>query len=167
MALAPEPLLAHHLLDAFDCGRDELNEWLKKYARQAQAAGSAQTFVAAQADGTVEGYFSLVVGQIAHSLAAERVRKGMARRFPIPVVVLARLAVCVRKQGQGMGADLLKDVIRRVLLVSEQAGVRAIVTHPIDENAAAFYAKFGFRKSPVHERQMWLLLKDAKHLAGR
>lgn len=163
MALAPVPLSAHHLLDSFNCGRGELNEWLQKYARQAQAVGSAQTFVAAQLDGRVEGYFSLVAGQIEHSAATERVRKGMGR-FPIPVIVLARLAVSQEQQGRGMGADLLKDVIRRVLLVSEQAGVRAIVTHPIDENAAAFYTKFGFQSSPVHKKQMWLLLKDAKRL---
>lgn len=163
MALAPVPLSAHHRLDNFNCGRSELNEWLQKYARQAQAVGSAQTFVAAQPDGHVEGYFSLTAGQIEHSDATERVRKGMGR-FPIPVIVLARLAVSLEQQGRGMGADLLKDVIRRVLLVSEQAGVRAIITHPIDETAAAFYTKFGFQNSPVHRKQMWLLLKDAKRL---
>lgn len=163
MTLAPVPLSAHHLLDSFNCGRSELNEWLQKYARQAQAVGSAQTFVAAQPDGRVEGYFSLTAGQIEHSDATDRVRKGMGR-FPIPVIVLARLAVSQQQQGRGMGADLLKDVIRRVLLVSEQAGVRAIITHPIDETAAAFYTKFGFQNSPVHKKQMWLLLKDAKRL---
>jgi GNAT superfamily N-acetyltransferase len=161
---APVPLAAQHRLDAFDCGRSSLNEWLKRHARQAQASGSAKTYIVADADNAV-GYFSLAVGQIESLSAPDRVKKGMGQ-YPIPVVILARLAVCTHYHGQGMGVGMLKDAVRRTLAIAEQAGVRAMLTHPIDDAAAAFYARFGFMASPLQENQMLLLLKDARRVAG-
>lgn len=156
----PEPLAAHHQLENFDCGKPSLNEWLVRHARQAQASGSAKTFVAAD-DDRVAGYFSLTVGQIDTLGAPERIRKGMGRH-PIPVVVLARLAVCSQDQGRGIGYGLLQGAILRTLAIAEQAGIRAMLTHPIDEQAARFYTRFGFVASPLREEQLILLLKDAR-----
>lgn len=156
----PEPLAAEHRLDGFDCGKPSLDDWLVRHARQAQGSGSAKTFVVADA-GRVAGYFSLTVGQIDTLEAPERLRKGMGQ-YPIPVVLLARLAVSRHAQGRGLGVGLLQDAIRRALLVAEQAGIRALLTHPIDDDAARFYARFGFVRSPLHEQQMLLLLKDAR-----
>ena len=85
--------------------------------------------------------------------------------IPIPVVILARLAVAISTQGRGIGFGMLKDAIRRALVISEQAGIRAMLTHPIDANARCFYEKFGFMPSPLREQQLLLLLKDARRLA--
>jgi GNAT superfamily N-acetyltransferase len=156
----PEPLGVEHQLEGFDCGKPALDDWLLRHARQAQGSGSAKTFVVA--DGArVAGYFSLTVGQVDTLDAPERIRKGMGQ-YPVPVVILARLAVSRQDQGRGMGFGLLQDAIRRTMLIAEQAGIRAMLTHPIDEEAAKFYTRFGFIASPLREQQLLLLLKDAR-----
>lgn len=159
----PEPLEAKHRLESFDCGKPALNEWLLRHARQAHGSGSAKTFVVAEND-RVAGYFSLTVGQVDTLEAPERIRKGMGQ-YPIPVVILARLAVSTQDQGRGIGFGMLQDAIRRTLLIAEQAGIRAMLTHPIDAEASRFYTRFGFIASPLREKQLLLLLKDARLLA--
>ncbi len=156
----PETLGPQHRLEGFDCGKPTLTDWLLRHARQAQGSGSARTFVVSE-DERVAGYFSLTVGQIDTLEAPDRIRKGMGQ-YPIPVVILARLAVNRLDQGRGFGIGLLQDAIRRTLLIAEQAGIRAMLTHPIDEQAARFYSRFGFVASPLREQQLVLLLKDAR-----
>ena len=158
---APERLAPPHQLDGFDCGKPALNDWLLRHARQAQTSGSARTFVVAEDDQRVAGYFSLTVGQVDMLEAPERMRQGMGQ-YPLPVVILARMAVSARDQGRGIGLGMLQDAITRTLLIAEQAGIRAMLTHPIDEEAARFYTRFGFIASPLREKQLLLLLKDAK-----
>lgn len=158
----PELLAPRHKLEEFDCGKPVLNDWLVRHARQAQGAGSTKTFVAADED-QVLGYFSLTVGQIDTFDVPERMRKGMGH-YPLPVVLLARLAVSTSAQGRGLGWGLLQDAIARTVLISEQAGVRAMLTHPLDQEAAAFYTRFGFVPSPLRAQQLLLLLKDARQL---
>lgn len=159
---APAPLAADHLLDGFDCGKASLDAWLTHHAWTAQASGSAKTFVVADGPRVV-GYFSLAVGQVDSVEAPERIRKGMGQ-YPIPVVLLARLAVDRPYQGRGIGVGMLQDAIRRTLMIAEQAGIRALLTHPIDADADAFYRRFGFVSSPVREGQLLLLLKDARRV---
>jgi GNAT superfamily N-acetyltransferase len=159
---APEPLSSKSPLAGFDCGKPSLNDWLQRHALQAQGSGSARTFVVAN-DTQVLGYYSLVVGQVEPMEAPDRVRKGMGQ-YPIPVMVLARLAVSQAAQGQGIGIGLLQDAIRRTLSVAEQVGIRALLTHPIDDDAMRFYQRFGFETSPLGQSQLLLLLKDAKRL---
>lgn len=161
---APAPLAAQHRLEGFDCGKPALNDWLLRHARQAQGSGSAKTFVVTDDEDRVAGYFSLTVGQVDTLEAPERVRKGMGQ-YPVPVVILARLAVSREHQGLGIGVGMLQDAIRRTLVIAEQAGVRAMLTHPIDEDAARFYTQFGFIASPLREQQLLLLLKDARRWA--
>jgi len=156
----PEPLGPQHRLEGFDCGKPALNDWLLRHARQAQGSGSAKTFVVVD-DDRVAGYFSLTVGQIDTLDAPERIRKGMGQ-YPLPVVILARLAVSTTDQGRGIGVGLLQDAIRRTMLIAEHAGIRAMLTHPIDEDATRFYTRFGFIASPLREQQLLLLLKDAR-----
>ena len=156
----PESLDTQHRLEGFDCGKPALNDWLLRYARQAQGSGSAKTFVVAEEE-RVAGYFSLTVGQIDTLDAPERIRKGMGQ-YPLPVVILARLAVSVQDQGRGIGFGLLQDAIRRTLFMAEQAGIRAMLTHPIDDEAAHFYTRFGFIASPLRAQHLLLLLKDAR-----
>ena len=157
----PHPLDSTHQLEGFDCGKPALNDWLLRHARQAQGSGSAKTFVVSD-DDRVVGYFSLTVGQVDTLDAPERIRKGMGQ-YPLPVVILARLAVSQTEQGLGIGFGLLQDAIRRTVLIAEQAGIRAMLTHPIDAEATRFYTRFGFIASPLREQQLLLLLKDARH----
>ena len=159
---APQPLDASHRLEEFDCGKLVRTDWLLRHARQVQGGGSAKTFVSC--DGArVAGYYSLTVGQIDMLEAPERVRRGMGQ-YPIPLVILARLAVDLDYQGQGLGFSLLQDAIHRTLVVAEQAGIRALLTHPLDAEAEAFYRRFGFEPTPENERQLILLLKDARRV---
>lgn len=160
---APQPLGARHRLETFDCGKPALTDWLLRHARQAQGSGSARTFVLCDGE-QVAGYFSLTVGQIDTLEAPERIRRGMGQ-YPIPLVILARLAVDLDYQGRGLGISLLQDAIRRTLAIAEQAGIRALLTHPIDADADAFYRRFGFESTPGYERQLILLLKDARRVA--
>ena len=156
----PQPLGPQHRLEGFECGKPALSEWLLRHARQAQSAGSAKTFVVTD-DDRVVAYFSLTVGQINTLEAPERARKGMGQ-YPLPVVVLARLAVSQQHQVRGIGIGLMQDAIRRTVLIAEQAGIRALLTHPIDAEATRFYTRFGFIASPLREQQLLLLPKDAR-----
>ena len=110
-------------------------------------------------------FSSLTVGQVDTLEAPERIRKGMGQS-PLPVVILARLGVSVQDQGRGVGIGLLKDASRRALMISDQAGIRALLTHPLDEEAARFYRRFGFEPSPLREDQLLVLLKDARRVAA-
>lgn len=165
---APEPLTGKHLIADFDCGKASLNDWLYRHALQGQGSGSARTFVVTQTHAKAQhviGYYSLVVGQVEPLEATERIRKGMGQ-YPIPVMLLARLAVSQTAQGQGLGIGLLQDAIRRSLMVAEQVGIRALMTHPIDDEATQFYKRFGFEASPLSEGQLLMLLKDARRVVG-
>ncbi len=161
---APQSLDARHRLEKFDCGKPALTEWLLRHARQAQGSGSARTFVVCDGD-RVAGYYSLTVGQIDTLDAPERVRRGMGR-YPIPLIILARLAVDLDYQKRGLGFSLLQDAIHRAIAVADHAGIRALLTHPLDADADAFYRRFGFEPTPENERQLILLLKDARRFAG-
>lgn len=162
MAGAPQALDANHPLEGFDCGKPALDDWLVRHARQARASGSAKSCVVIEGDRVV-GYFSLTVGQIDAVEAPERIRKGMGS-CPVPVVILVRLAVSLQDQRKGVGVGLPQDAIQRTVTIAEQAGVRALLTHPIDDKASRFYRRFGFESSPVREQQLLLLLKDARRL---
>ena len=157
---APAPLDASYRLDGFDCGKPALTDWLLRHARQAQGSGSARTFVSCDGE-RVAGYYSLTVGQIDTLEAPERVRRGMGQ-YPIPLVILARLAVDLDYQGRGLGFSFLRDATPRASAVAEHAGIRAMLTHPLDAEAVAFYRRFGFEPTPENDRKLILLLKDAR-----
>lgn len=153
-----------HAVENFACGKPELDRFLIRHALQAQQSGSAQTFVALS-DETVIGYYSLVVGEVRHAEAPDRVGKGMPR-FPIPLMVLARLAVDHGWQGRRIGAGLMLDAFERTLQVADLAGIRALAVHAKDESAAAFYRRFGFVPSPTDDRHLFMIVKDIRAAAG-
>lgn len=162
-ALSPvEKLGAGHDTRPFDCGRPELNRFLKNFALASQRAGSAQTYVAAR-EAVVVGYYSLAVGAVQRRTVPQRVAKGLARH-PVPVMVLARLAVDVREQGRGLGKGLLKDALIRTARAADIAGIRAVFVMAKDDKARAFYERFDFDPSPVEPYQMFLLMKDLQRL---
>ena len=156
-------LSAGDLTDSFDCGQDDLNRFLKRFALANQAANAAQTYVACRA-ARIVGYYSLVVGSVQREDSPSRVVKGMARH-PIPVMILARLAVDRSDQGSGIGKALLKDALLRTADAADIAGMRAMIVHAKDEDARRWYAQFDFEPSPTDPLHLFLLLKDLKRLA--
>jgi len=116
-------------------------------------------------DNEVVGFYTIVAGEVAHAQAPERVVKGMPRH-PIPVMLLARLAVDRSDQGKGLGQGLLKDALLRTAPAAEIAGLRALLVHAKDDHAKAFYLKFDFEISPAHERHLFLLMKDLRQYLG-
>lgn len=156
----PEPLRGKHDSGDFCCGDEDLDAWLHRYARHAENAGSARTFVTTNA-GTVVGYYALTVGQVGAAEATDRLLKGQPRGRPVPVLILARLAVDRRHQGNGVGWSLLQDAFLRCTAASENVGARAIVAHAREE-ANNFYDRFGFEASPADPLQRILLIKDAR-----
>lgn len=159
-----EKLQRTHAVEEFTCGQPELDRFLIRHALQAQQAGSSQTYVGVN-DKTVIGFYSLVVSEVKHADAPERVAKGMPR-FPIPLLVLARLAVRSEWQGRRIGAGLLLDALGRTLQVADIAGMRALAVHAKDDSAASFYRHFGFVPSPTDSRHLFMLLKDIRAAAG-
>jgi GNAT superfamily N-acetyltransferase len=153
---APEPLSAAHRLDDFECGEPALDDWLKRRALANQSGGASRTFVVADDDGVVRGYYAMAAGAVAHQLATRKVRRNMPD--PVPVMVLGRLAVDRRAQGIHLGAALLQDAVGRAHSVSEHAGVRALLVHALHERAKQFYEHYGFQASPVHPLTLMLRL---------
>ena len=149
-----------HNLDTFDCGKDALNRFLIRYAFQNQQAGASQTYLAL-ADEEVAGYYTLVVGQVEFSGAPERLTKGLARH-PVPIMLLARLAVAVAWQGKGLGSGLLKDAMLRTLQAADIAGIRAFAVHAKDDEAKSFYERFDFAAAPSDPYHLFRLLKDIR-----
>lgn len=136
---------ARHDVTGFSCGNELLDRWLVRYAGQNQRRDAARTFVAVTDDRHVYGYYTLVAGQLEHHEATPKTRSALSQHFPIPVAILARLAVDVMQQNQGIGAALLNDALTRVIRASEQVAVRAVAVHAVDDHAAGFYERFGFR----------------------
>ena len=160
-----EKLQRTHAVEEFTCGQPELDRFLCRHALQAQQANSSQTYVGVR-DERIVGFYSIVVGEVHHANAPERVVKGMPRH-PIPLLVLARLAVHSEWQGRGLGAGLLLDALARTLQVADIVGVRALVVHAKDDSAAAFYQHFGFMPSSTDPRHLFMLIKDIRAAAGK
>jgi GNAT superfamily N-acetyltransferase len=157
-----ETLAANHQLEGFDCGEPGLNRFLLLHALTNQRANSSRTYVGLRGERVV-GYHTLVVGSVSPEQAPERVSKGLARH-PIPLMVLARLAVSRDEQGKGLGAGLLKDAIQRTLAAAEIAGIRALAVHAKDEAAKRFYEKFHFEAFADNPFRLCLILKDVREL---
>src|ERR1039458_6623053 len=154
-----------HGVDAFDCGREELNRYLQRYAWQNQQAGAAQTYVGLVGEAIV-GYHTLAVGQVMLEDAPARLTKGLTRH-PVPIMLLARLATDHRWQGQGVGKALLRDAMQRTLQAADIPGIRALAVHAKDDAARRFYEHFDFVPSPTDPLHLFVLLKDVRRVFGR
>jgi GNAT superfamily N-acetyltransferase len=159
----PEPLTGGHAIATFASGVESLDTWLHRHARAAVGAGSARTYVVVDRgdDSRVVGYSALAAGAVEPDDVPVRVRAGMPRH-PIPVVLLARLAVDEQVQGLGLGAFLLADAVRRTLSAADAIAVRALLVHAIDARARAFYERFGFVASPTDPLHLMVLVKDLR-----
>lgn len=155
-----EKLARGHDLEGFDCGKEPLNRFLIRNALQSQQSNASQTYLAVDV-GQIIGYHTLAVGEVAYDGASERLKKGLARH-PIPVMILARLAVSRDWQRRGVGPALLRDALLRTLQAADIAGIRAFVVHAKDEEARAFYEHFDFAPSPTDPMHFFVLLKDIR-----
>ncbi len=149
-----------HDAAGFSCGHDTLDRWLNRYAGQGERRDATRTFVSTADGQAVSGYYTVIAGQLEHRQATAATRRGLSRHFPIPVAVLARLAVDQRYQGQGLGAVLLADALARVRRASNEIAVRAVVVHAIDDRATVFYARYGFRSLAATPRTLMVTLAE-------
>ncbi len=157
---APEPLTANHLLDGFECSETSLDEWLKRRALANHLNGASRTFIVADQTGRVFGYYAMAAGAVSHQVATGAVRRNMPD--PVPVMVLARLAVDQQAQGIKLGSALLQDAVNRAVAVSQNAGVRALLVHALHDRAKQFYEHYGFQVSPQHPMTLMLRLNVVK-----
>ena len=156
----PEALSPGHKIDGFGCGEPQLDDWLRRRALANQLSGGSRTFVVTNEGGEVRGYYAMAAGAVSHQLATSGVRRNMPD--PVPVMVLARLAVDRRAQGLHLGAALLQDAVNRAVAVSQNAGVRALLVHALHEKARQFYEHYGFQPSPTHPMTLMLRLSSVQ-----
>jgi GNAT superfamily N-acetyltransferase len=166
MPLASEVvrIAASHQSEAFDCGSAVLNVYLQKYAFSNDRNDSARTFVVLRGR-HIAGYFSIAAGSASHAQVSARIRQGLAQH-PIPVLLIARLAVDNKEQGSGLGKALLKQALLKCIQAAEVIGARAVVVHAKDERAREFYERFGFEPSPLDPMHLHVLMKDVRKMLG-
>lgn len=155
----PELLREHHELAGFSSGEDVLGDWLRKRASANQASGASRTYVVCEGDHVI-GYYALASGAISVASAPGRFRRNMPE--PIPVAVLARLAVDRHWQGKGIGRGLFRDAAWRVARAADLIGIRGIVVHAISEKAKSFYIALGFDPSPREPMTLMVTLTDIR-----
>jgi predicted N-acetyltransferase YhbS len=155
-----ERLDAHHDVSSFDSGNEVLDGWLRRHAIAAQRMDSARTFVATR-NGRVVGYFSLTMGSMLRAEAPVKLVRGMPA-YPVGMVLLARLAVDQSQQGRGVGAMLLAEALRKAIAAGEVAAARLIVVDDVDEDAAAFYQRYGFVRTPENPLRFYRRMKDVR-----
>ena len=157
-----EKLGSHHAVGGFDCGEEPLNRFLLRFALANQQANASQTYIGL-ADDAVIGFYTLVVGEVRPEAAPESLTKGMASH-PVPIMLLARLAVSMDWQGKGVGAGLLRDAVMRTLQAADIAGIRALAVHAKNERVRSFYQRYDFVASPTDPLHLFALLKDLRRL---
>jgi GNAT superfamily N-acetyltransferase len=160
-----EKLTQSHQLADFQCGSDQLDTWLKRFAWTNQRAETSKTYVAHR-QGRVVGYHALAAGSVLKHEAPERITHGIANH-PVGLILLARLAVDRREQGHGLGKSLLRDALGRIAQAADVVGVRAVLVHAIDDGARRFYLHHGFQPCPVDPYQLMLLMKDLRASIAR
>jgi ribosomal protein S18 acetylase RimI-like enzyme len=155
-----ERLDAHHDVSIFDSGNEVLDGWLRRHAVAAQRMDSARAFVATR-NGRVIGYFSLTMGSMLRAEAPVKLVRAMPA-YPVGMVLLARLAVDQSQQGRGVGAMLLAEALRKAVAAGEVAAARLIVVDAVDEDAAAFYQRYGFVRTPENPLRLYRRMKDVR-----
>ncbi len=161
---APEPLTVMHDVNFFDCGDMSLNSWLKTRALKNENLGGSRSYVICLQNAVV-GYYALASGSIEHDKVPSDVKRNMPS--PIPVMILARLAIDKHYQGKRLGFFLLQDAILRIYQASKIVGVKAILVHALSEKARDFYRQHGFKSSPIDEMLLFLPLKEVDVILNR
>ena len=161
----PEELNRDHDVSAFCCGRESLDDWLKNRALKSNMAGDSRVFVICNRSGEVVGYYAVSAGSVRRHDAVGKIKRNAPD--PIPMALIGRLAVRVDLQGHGVGPALLRDAVLRISQASEHIGVKGVLVHALDEEAARFYARMGFRPSTASDRHLVISLKDIAAELGR
>lgn len=159
--LPPQKLTDKHNTEDFCCGVEVLDDWLKKRALRNETIDASRTYVVCL-DNKVIGYYALAVGSVRRELGISQVRRNMPD--PVPVMILARLAVDLNWRGKGIGFGLLRDAIMRTVQAADLAGIKAILVHALTEQAKEFYEKAGFRVSPVEPLTLMITVKEARSI---
>lgn len=155
-----EPLTAHHNREAFDCGEESLNDFLKRFARQNNEKGLGRSFVAVRSgEPTIYGYYTIASGAVSFEMLPEKLP-----RYPIPVVHLGRLAVDEAVQGQRLGKALLADALSRAVSIADQLGIYAVEVFALNEAAREFYLEFGFTELLDDSRHLYLTIQKIRKL---
>jgi predicted N-acetyltransferase YhbS len=149
---------------AFDCGKHELNDWLCTQATQQEKANNTRTFLAME-DDEIVGYYATTTYRLELDEAATMLDAGK-RKYPVPAVLLARLAVDSRRQGHGVGAELLGHALIEIAKASESIGFEVVVVHAIDDEAVTFYARYGFQRFLEHPFHLFMTTKDLRATLG-
>ncbi|MCK9496839.1 MAG: GNAT family N-acetyltransferase [Dehalococcoidia bacterium] len=157
---AIEPLSRTHQTELFECREPELTEWLRRFALVGQQSKSIRVYVVHRGERVV-GYYALAAGAASRATAPERISRGLPGN-PIPVIVLARLAVDQTEERRGLGRALLRDCLVRAAVTADMIGARALFVDAKNEDARAFYERFGFKPSPINPLQLFLLMKDIR-----
>lgn len=163
MLRAPEPFSPIHDTLGFDCGVASLNAWLARRAGANQISGASRTFVVCEGSKVV-GYYALASSAVATAAATGRFRRNMPD--PIPVVVLARLAVSVHRHGEGLGRALFCDAAARVIHAAAAIGIRGMVVHALSDEVKAFYAHLGLDESPLDPMTLMVTVADLQAALG-
>ena len=156
---APEPLGRDHHIEGFASGEPVLDDWLKRRARANQASGASRTYAVCEGKRVV-GYYALASGAIEQATVPGKFRRNMPD--PIPVVVLARLAVDRSQQGRGLGRAMFRDAAHRTAQAADTIGIRGIVVHAISDHARKFYIALGFDPCPAEAMTLVVTLKDIR-----
>lgn len=162
--LRVEALTRSHRVGGFRSGADELDLWLERFALVADAAGTARTYLLVD-ESEILGYYALAMAQVDREELPDRHRRGTSRH-PVPMVLLARLAVHEDAQGRGFGALLLADAAIRAVRASAEVAARGLLVHARDEVAVLFYEHFGFVRSPSDPMHLVALMKDLRSVVG-
>jgi predicted N-acetyltransferase YhbS len=144
---APELLTDEHVLDVFSCGKPELDDWLIKKALKNHKRNNTRVYVVCDDNNKVIGYYAIAMGSVQRESALSSLKRNSPN--PIPMVVLARLAVDEGYKGRGIGVGLLKDCVLRSVHAMNVVGGAGILVHALDDEAKAFYKRFGFNESPI------------------
>lgn len=148
-------------LHPFSCGEPELDDWLAKYAGQSESKDNVRTtLLLDEQQGRIAGYYSMRTFELSAADAASAI--GRSRRYPVPAMLIARLAVDSEYQGHGTGRVLLFDALRKLLAVADNIGFEMVVVHALHEDAACFYLKNGFRRFLDHHLSLFLTTKDLR-----
>lgn len=157
----PEPLTPEHNIENFNCGKPELDNWLKKNALRSQDGGGARTFVVTSTESQeVVGFYCISAGSVEHKQLSGKYRRNMPD--PIPVILLGRLAIDQQHARQGIGSGLMKDCYQRVLQVSDEIGIRALLVHALDNESRDYCVHLGFDRSPIQEHTLMVSVKAIK-----
>lgn len=158
-----ELLLPHHGREAFDCGVESLNVFLRQQASQNAKKDFSRTFVAVPEanSASIIGYYTLAMSALAF---AELPKEKHLPHYPVPIAHLGRLAVDLRYRGRHIGEALLFHALLRVQALSEEIGVFAVQVKALNTTVAAFYSKYGFQPLSDDPLHLYLTLKSIRKL---